>query len=134
LKDKPTMSWFTKDIEHPALTALLALVNAPAIQSNPDAAAAVAQARTDATTVAATVTSAASTIAAQVTADADPIVKDLAAGLQSALDAALVAYLGPVGTALTPAANTGLALLEDKAHTLLTALFHHVKATSGAVV
>jgi hypothetical protein len=126
------MSWFTKDIEHPALTALMALVSAPAIQNNPEAAAAVQQAKADATAVAGMVTSAASTIAAQVTADADPIVKDLAAGLQTALDAALVAYLGPVGTALTPAANTGLALLEDKAHTLLTALFSHVKATTPA--
>lgn len=124
------MSWFTKDIEHPALTALLTLVSAPAIQSNPEALAAVQTATDSATAIASTVTSAASTIAAQVQADADPIVHDLALGLQTALDAALVAYLGPVGTALTPAANTGVALLEDKAHTLLTALFSHVKATA----
>jgi hypothetical protein len=123
---------FTKEIEHPALTALLALANAPAIRNNPDASAAVVQARADATTIAATVTTAASTVAAQLSADVDPIIKDLATGLQAALDAALVAYLGPVGTALTPAANSALALLEDKAHTLLTALFHHVKATTPA--
>lgn len=127
------MSWFTKDVEHPALTALALLVSAPAIQSNPDALAAVQAAQTSATTVASTVTSAASTIAAQIQADADPIVSDMAAGLTAALDTALTAYLGPVGTALTPAANTGLALLEDKAHALLTALFSHVKTPAPQV-
>ena len=125
------MSWFTQDIEHPAIAALAALINHPAIQASPDAAAAVTQLRADATDIASTVTASANTIGSQVQADADPIIKDLAAAVRTALDTALTAYLGPVGTALTPAANSGLALLEDKLHTLVAALFAHVKVQAA---
>lgn len=125
------MSWFTKKVEHPALSALAALVYHPAIQANPDAVAAVTQVRADATAIASTATSAAHSVASQVQADADPIIGELSAALRTALDAALIAYLGPVGTALTPAANSILALLEDRLHTLVAALFTHAKAQSA---
>lgn len=121
----------TKFIEHPALTALSALAANPVVQANPDFASAVQQARNDATVIASTVTAGAHTVASQVQADVDPILKTLNAGVQDALDAALIAYLGPVGTALTPAANTALVLLEDKLHNLVASLFSHVK-TQGA--
>jgi hypothetical protein len=121
------MSWFTQYVEHPALSALANLANQPVIQANPEAAAAVAQVRADATTIASTVTSAAGAVQSQIQADADPIIKTLAQGVETALDTALTAYLGPVGTALTPAANTGLALLEDKLHAVVAALFSQVK-------
>lgn len=124
----------TQYIEHPAVSALAALENHPAIQSNPAALAAVQQVQTDATTIASTVTAAAQTVQSEAKADADPIVKALAAALTGALDTALTAYLGPVGTALTPAANTGLALLEDKAHSPIAALFDQVKAAPPTVV
>lgn len=127
------MSWFTEEVEHPALNALAALLLHPAVANNPELQAVVQQAQTDATNIAATTTTAAQTISSQIQADVDPIVSGLNQGIITALDAALVAYLGPVGTALTPAANMGLALLEEKAHNLIASLFHQVKATAPAV-
>jgi len=122
------MSWFTQALEHPALAALSALAGHPAVQANPGFAAAVQKARDDATIVAATVTASAHTVASQMQTDVDPILKALHLGVQDALDAALTAYLGPVGTALTPAANAALVLLEDRLHGYIAALFGHVKA------
>lgn len=122
------MSWFTKYVEHPAMNALAQLESNPVIANNPDAASAVAQAKASATTVASTTTAAAGTVMASIEAQADPAVNALGAGLQAVVDAYLLATLGPVGAATAGLANTVIALGEDKAHSLLAALFGHAKS------
>ena len=119
------MSWFTQYVEHPALKALQGLSSSPAIVANPEAAEAVHTAQEAATEVASTVTAAAPVIGAQAAAAADPVVSDLETGLQTTVDAALTAYLGPVGAIVIPGANTALTLLESHVHSYVSALFSH---------
>ena len=126
------MSWFTQYIEHPFVAAVAKIEAAPAIANNPEAAQAVATIKAEATTIATTTSTASSSVVAAVEASADPSINALGSGLQAAVDAYLLSALGPVGAALTPAANALFALGEDKAHALLTALFAHAKSQATA--
>ncbi len=122
------MSWFSQYVEHPFVAAIARLTASPVVQSNPGVAQAVADVKAQATAVASTTTAAAGSIVAAAQAAADPSVNALGAGLQAAVDAYLTAALGPVGVALEPAANAVIALGEDKAHSLIAALFAHAKS------
>jgi hypothetical protein len=120
------MSWFSKNISHPFVAALAALANHPAIVSNPDAAKAVADAKSGAEALASSAISTASRIVADAQVAADPAIQALGTGLMAAVDGYLTSALGPIGaTIVAPAANTLIALGEEKAHELITALFAH---------
>lgn len=127
------MSWFTKYIEHPALSALQGLASDPAITASPPAAAAVEAAKSAATDAAATVTAAAPIIAAAAATAADPVIAQAETGLQGVVDALLIGTLGPVGAALAvPGANAIMSLLEQRVHKAAADLFAHARAQIAA--
>ncbi len=123
------MSWFTKFVEHPFVAAFASLETNPAITGNTDAANAVATAKQQAQTLAAAASTGVSTVLAAAQSAEDPSIAALGTGLTAAIDAFLTAALGPLGEEIVaPAANTVIALGEEKAHNLISALFAHASA------
>lgn len=122
------MSWFTTYIEHPFINAFAQLQNAPAIVNNPAAAAAVADLKAQATSVATAVDNTAAATVSAASAVANPAVDALGSGIQAAVDAYLMAALGPIGAPAAQAANTIIALGENYAHTWVANLFSHASA------
>jgi hypothetical protein len=115
------VSWFSKQVLHPAINALAGLSHNPTVQSSPSLIAAVAQARDAATQVATSTSGAAHAIAAEALASTDPILSNLGNGLKDLLDAYLTS-LGPPGQLSKPVVDQLLVLVGHFAHTQLDAL------------
>jgi hypothetical protein len=126
-EEEVAMSLFTKYVEHPVLDVIAKLLAKPSIQSSPAAVADVTDAQAQAAAAIGTIDGAATTVAETITAAEPPLLQDAAKGMQDILDAALVGYLGPIGTMLEPAANEALDLLEQKGGQIWTALIAHVR-------
>lgn len=116
------MSWFSKNILHPAVNALAALSANPVVQNNPDVHAAVAQAKQSATVVASTATEAAHQVAASAAANVDPVLGAVGDGLTAVVDAYLM-NLGLPGELETPVVNAFIAMGRQYVQAYVDGLF-----------